>query len=57
MIILLMYLIVLIQSVILNTINTELQLSDIETLEIKKKFLEKKSKQGDKVIKNQIKHN
>ena len=38
----------------METINTELQLSDIETLEIKKNALEKKSKQGDKVIKNQI---
>ena len=38
----------------IETINTELQLSDIETLEIKKNSLEKKSKQGDKVIKNQI---
>ena len=38
----------------IETINTELQLSDIETLEIKKNALEKKSKQGDKVIKNQI---
>ena len=37
-----------------ETINTELQLSDIETLEIKKNSLEKKSKQGDKVIKDQI---
>ena len=37
-----------------ETINTELQLSDIETLEIKKNALEKKSKQGDKLIKNQI---
>ena len=38
----------------IETINTELQLSDIETLEIKKYALEKKSKHGDKVIKNQI---
>jgi hypothetical protein len=38
----------------IETINTELQLSDIETLEIKKNSLEKKSKQGDKIIKNQI---
>ena len=38
----------------IETIITELQLSDIETLEIKKNSLEKKSKQGDKVIKNQI---
>jgi len=38
----------------IETINTELQLSDIETLEIKKNALEKKSKQGDKDIKNQI---
>jgi len=38
----------------IETINIELQLSDIETLEIKKNSLEKKSKQGDKVIKNQI---
>jgi len=38
----------------IETINTEIQLSDIETLEIKKNSLEKKSKQGDKVIKNQI---
>ena len=38
----------------IETINTELQLSDIETLEIKKNALEKKSKQGNKVIKNQI---
>ena len=38
----------------IETINTELQLSDIETLEIKKNALEKKSKQGDKIIKNQI---
>ena len=38
----------------IETINTELQLSDIETLEIKKNSLEKKSKQGHKIIKNQI---
>ena len=38
----------------IETINTELQLADIETLETKKNSLEKKSKQGDKVIKNQI---
>ena len=38
----------------IETINTELQLSDIETLEVKKNSLEKKSKQGDKIIKNQI---
>ncbi len=38
----------------IETIITELQLSDIETLEIKKNSLEKKSKQGDKIIKNQI---
>ena len=38
----------------IETIITELQLSDIETLELKKNSLEKKSKQGDKVIKNQI---
>ena len=38
----------------IETIITELQLSDIETLEIKKNSLEKKSKQGDKVIKKQI---
>ncbi len=38
----------------IETINTELQLADIETLEIKKNSLEKKSKQGDKEILNQI---
>ena len=38
----------------IETINTELQLADIETLETKKNSLEKKSKQGDKIIKNQI---
>ena len=38
----------------IETINTELQLSDIETLEMKKNSLEKKSKQGDKAIINQI---
>jgi len=38
----------------IETINTELQLSDIETLENKKNSLEKKSKQGDKEIKHQI---
>ena len=38
----------------IETINTELQLADIETLETKKNSLEKKSKQGDKTIKNQI---
>ena len=37
----------------IETINTELQLADIETLETKK-FSRKKSKQGDKIIKNQI---
>jgi len=39
----------------IETINTELQLADIETLETKKLTLEKKSKQGDKNIINQIK--
>ena len=39
----------------IETINTELQLSDIETLENKKNTLEKKSKQGDKIILRQIK--
>ena len=39
----------------IETINTELQLADIETLETKKSSLEKKSKQGDKEILNQIK--
>ncbi len=39
----------------IETINTELQLADIETLESKKNSLEKKSKQGDKVVLNQIK--
>ena len=38
----------------IETINTELQLADIEVLEVKKAFLDKKSKQGDKIIKNQI---
>ena len=38
----------------IETINTELQLADIETLETKKTSLEKKSKQGDKEILNQI---
>jgi GTP-binding protein YchF len=38
----------------IETINTELQLADIETLEAKKNSLEKKSKQGDKEILNQI---
>ena len=39
----------------IETINTELQLADIETLETKKISLEKKSKQGDKEILHQIK--
>ena len=39
----------------IETINTELQLADIETLETKKGSLEKKSKQGDKEILHQIK--
>ena len=39
----------------IETINTELQLADIETLETKKSSLEKKSKQGDKEIMHQIK--
>jgi len=39
----------------IETINTELQLADIETLETKKSSLAKKSKQGDKEILNQIK--
>ena len=39
----------------IETINTELQLADIETLESKKKSLEKKSKQGDKETLHQIK--
>ena len=39
----------------IDTINTELQLADIETLETKKSSLEKKSKQGDKEILHQIK--
>ncbi len=38
----------------IETINTELQLADIESLEIKKNTLEKKSKQGDKEIKHHI---
>ncbi len=38
----------------IETINTELQLADIETLETKKSALGKKSKQGDKIINNQI---
>ena len=38
----------------IETINTELQLADIETLEAKKNSLEKKSKQGDKEILNQV---
>lgn len=38
----------------IETINTELQLADIETLESKKNSLEKKSKQGDKEIIYQI---
>jgi ribosome-binding ATPase len=38
----------------IEIINTELQLADIETLETKKKSLEKKSKQGDKEIIYQI---
>ena len=38
----------------IETINTELQLADIETLESKKNSLEKKSKQGDKEIVHQI---
>ncbi len=38
----------------IETINTELQLADIETLETKKNSLEKKSKQGDKIFKSQI---
>ena len=39
----------------IETINTELQLADIETLESKKTSLEKKSKQGDKETLHQIK--
>ena len=39
----------------IETINTELQLADIETLESKKSSLEKKSKKGDKEILSQIK--
>ena len=39
----------------IETINTELQLADIETLENKKNSLAKKSKQGDKEILHQIK--
>ena len=39
----------------IETINTELQLADIETLESKKNSLEKKSKQGNKEILHQIK--
>ncbi len=39
----------------IETINTELKLADLEILETKKLALEKKSKQGDKDIKNQIK--
>src|SRR6056300_401410 len=39
----------------IETINTELQLADIETLENKKNSLTKKSKQGDKEILHQIK--
>ncbi len=38
----------------IEIINTELELADIETLESKKISLEKKGKQGDKEIKNQI---
>ncbi len=38
----------------IEIINTELELADIETLESKKLSLEKKNKQGDKEIKNQI---
>ncbi len=38
----------------IEIINTELELADIETLELKKISLEKKGKQGDKEIKNQI---
>ena len=38
----------------IEIINTELELADIETLESKKISLEKKNKQGDKEIKNQI---
>ncbi|SVC15540.1 uncharacterized protein METZ01_LOCUS268394, partial [marine metagenome] len=38
----------------IETINTEILLADIETLESKKNSLEKKSKQGDKEILNQI---
>ena len=38
----------------IEIINTELLLADIETLESKKLSLEKKDKQGDKEIKNQI---
>jgi len=38
----------------IEIINTELGLADIETLETKKITLEKKSKHGDKEIKNQI---
>ena len=38
----------------IETINTELQLADIEKLETKKNSLEKKSKQGDKQILNQV---
>ncbi len=38
----------------IETINTELQLSDIETLETKKNTLEKINKQGDKKQKYQI---
>ena len=39
----------------IETINTELQLADIETLENKKNSLATKSKQGDKEILHQIK--
>jgi len=38
----------------IETINTELQLADIETLETKKLSLQKKGKQGDKEIKKQL---
>ena len=38
----------------IETINTELQLADIETLETKKLSLQKKNKQGDKEIKSKI---
>jgi len=38
----------------IETIKTELQLADIETLQNKKNSLQKKAKQGDKKIKSQI---